>query len=275
MRRNLYSSVTTGNLVSPVLPGTNNQGVITLSYKYKAANWSANTVGTNPWGSFNVQYGPTATGPWTTLATVSQETQNGTCITKSHTFTPPAGNIFLKWDCFWTSGDYYINFDDISVSQAVPITCSGSPNAGTAAISVSSGCANTLFNLSATGTSGGSGITYQWQSSSTASGPWTNIGGATATNYAVTAGVAATTYYKLVTTCSGSGLSNSSSVVSYQVNTCTGSLTMTDSFGDGWNGGTMQLYVNGSLFQTTLVVLLQQELRKLLIFVYLRHQPIR
>ena len=113
MRRNLYSTVTTGNLVSPVLPGTNNQGVITLSYKYKAANWSANTVGTNPWGSFNVQYGPTATGPWTTLATVSQETQNGTCITKSHTFTPPAGNIFLKWDCFWTSGDYYINFDDI------------------------------------------------------------------------------------------------------------------------------------------------------------------
>lgn len=62
MRRNLYSSVTIGNMVTPSMAG-NNGGTVTVSYKYKAANYSANTVGTNPWGYFNVQYSTTsATG---------------------------------------------------------------------------------------------------------------------------------------------------------------------------------------------------------------------
>lgn len=100
MRRNMYSSVTTGNMVSPLLAGTNTGGLVTISYKYKVANWSANTVGTNPWGSFNVQWGTSPTGPWTTFATISQETQNGTCITRTHQFTPTAGNLYIKWDAF-------------------------------------------------------------------------------------------------------------------------------------------------------------------------------
>ena len=48
MRRNLYSGVTTGNMVSPLLAGTNTGGLVTISYKYKVANWSANTVETYP-----------------------------------------------------------------------------------------------------------------------------------------------------------------------------------------------------------------------------------
>ena len=70
MRRNLYGSAPTGELISPNLGTSNGTTLQTITYAYKAANWSANTVGTNPWGSFDVQYGSSATGPWTTIATV-------------------------------------------------------------------------------------------------------------------------------------------------------------------------------------------------------------
>ncbi len=217
MRRNLYGGATSGNMVSPALTG-NNLGQITVTYKYKCAVWSANTVAQNPWGSFNVQVGASATGPWTTVATVSQETQTGTCITKTHTFSAPAGvNIYLKWDAFWSSGDYYINFDDVVVTQGVPPSnCSGAPANGAAAINTASGCPNTNFNLSATGlTSGASGISFQWQSATAVGGPYSNIPLATAAT--LTTQTATTTFYRIVTTCSFSGLTGTSTPISYSV----------------------------------------------------------
>ncbi|MFN5181609.1 MAG: GEVED domain-containing protein, partial [Bacteroidota bacterium] len=56
---------------------------------------------------------------------------------------------------------------------------------------------------------------YQWQSAPAAGGPWTNIAGATSTTLATSA--TATTFYRLVTTCSNSGLTNTTSTVSYSV----------------------------------------------------------
>ncbi len=120
MRRNMYVDVPSGNMVSP-LTGTSNGGSTTLTYSYKVADWSANTVGTSNWGSFNVQYGPTASGPWTTIQTIdtSNHIVSGTCSNQTVVFTPPAGALFIKWDAFWTSGDYYINFDNVSVQEAI------------------------------------------------------------------------------------------------------------------------------------------------------------
>lgn len=125
MRRNLYSGVTTGELISPNTGTANGTSAQIITYDYKAATWSANTSGTNPWGSFVVQYGSSAAGPWTTIATVSQETQNGSCISKSHTFTPPAGSLFIRFSATWSSGDYYLNFDNIAVTLAptTPPSC--------------------------------------------------------------------------------------------------------------------------------------------------------
>ena len=120
MRRNMYASATTGTMISP-LTGTSLGGAMTLTYDYKVANWSANTVGTTGWGSFNVQYGATATGPWTTVQTVdtSNHIVSGTCASKSVTFTPPAGALYIKWDAVWAAGDYYINFDNVAINEAV------------------------------------------------------------------------------------------------------------------------------------------------------------
>ena len=137
MRRNLYSGATSGNLISPTT-GTSNGASATVSYTYKAAAWSANTTAVSNWGNFQVQYGATATGPWTTFATVTNEAQLGNaCISKSHTVTLPAGATFIRFNAAWTSGDYYLNFDNLSVVQTAASACTGTPN--TPSISVSSG----------------------------------------------------------------------------------------------------------------------------------------
>jgi len=202
MRRNLYGSVTTGNMVSPSV-GTAAGGVVTLTYKYKAAVWSANTTGQNPWGNFNVQYGASAAGPWTTFATVTNEVQNGSCITRSHNFTPPAGALFLKWDCFWTTGDYFINFDDVTVLEAAAGVCSGTPAPGNTTSTSASPCSGANFTLGLQTPTLGSNVTYQWQTSPDGLDPWTNIGGATSSTLVTSH--AAATYYRSNVTCPSAG----------------------------------------------------------------------
>ena len=136
--------------------------------------------------------------------------------------------------------------EDYCVTITAPPPCSGTPSGGTISISSSSGCSASTFTLSATGLTAGSGISYQWQSASSAGGPWSDITGATSSSLSTS--VTADTYYQLVTTCSNGGATATSNVVSYLVNTCTGSIVMNDAFGDGWNGATMTLNVNGSAF---------------------------
>ncbi len=222
MRRNLYSTQTTGQLISPLV-GTSNGMSATVSYSYKAAVWIANNAAQANWGTFDVQYGSTATGPWTTFATITNETQLGNaCISKSHNVTLPVGNIFIRFRPTWQSGDYYLNFDNIVVTQVAATPCVGTPNAGTAAITLSSGCTGQSFTLSATGLSTGTGITYQWQSSPTGlAGSWSNIVGANAS--ILTTSTTSNTYYQLITTCSNSSSSATSNSVIYTIagNTCT------------------------------------------------------
>jgi hypothetical protein len=96
--------------------------------------------------------------------------------------------------------------------------CTGTPNAGTSSISSSSGCAAVPITLSASGLTSGAGVSYQWQSASSSGGPWSNISGATSATFNTNAPFS-TTYYRLLTTCSFSGSSNSTNEVSYNVST--------------------------------------------------------
>ncbi len=197
MRRNMYSSVTTGNMVSPTC-GTSNGALATLSYAYKVANWSANTVGTSGWGSFNVQYGATATGPWTTFQTINtgNHVVSGTCSTVVVTFTPPSGALFIKWDAFWTAGDYYINFDNVVVSQAASSPCAGTPAPGNTVSSANPVCSGVNFTLSLQNATSGTGVTYQWYKDAVL------VSGATNATY-VTSQTAAASYYCDVTCSAG------------------------------------------------------------------------
>ena len=95
----------------------------------------------------------------------------------------------------------------------VVAACSGTPNTGTATITSSTGCPSANFTLNSSGLSTGTGISYLWESSPNNS-TWTSTGTSTASYSTSTA---TTMYYQLKTTCSGSGLSNTTNAVSYTV----------------------------------------------------------
>ena len=96
---------------------------------------------------------------------------------------------------------------NIRLGWTSSVACSGTPNAGTAAINSASGCSGQPLTLSATGLTTDNGISYQWQSAPTSTGAWTDILGATAATSNTTS-VAGQTFYRLVSTCSNGGFSN-------------------------------------------------------------------
>lgn len=182
MRANLYDSNTSDNLVSPNL-GTSLGGLTTITYDYKCADWSANTSPTaSPWGSFDVQYASSASGPWTTIATISNETQVPGCQPKAHTFTPPAGPLFVRFSGLWTAGDFYLNFDNVTVTESVA-ACSGTPTPGNTT-GPAAACPGGNITLGLQNATTGTGVSYQWYVSTVGiGGPWTptGTGGATLT----------------------------------------------------------------------------------------------
>ena len=109
----------------------------------------------------------------------------------------------------------YGETEDYCIQIAAAVNCSGIPNASTASISTTGGCPNASFTLSAANFTFGTGISYQWQSSPNGLTAWSNIVGATSTNFATS--TATTLFYRLVTSCLFSASSNQSNVVSYTV----------------------------------------------------------
>lgn len=113
------------------------------------------------------------------------------------------------------------------VINATP-DCSGSPAITSVSISASTGAPNSAITLSAVIPNAG-GLTYQWQSAPAAIGPWTDIAGATSNPSTVfaPATLSTTTYYRLVLTCTNSGLStNSSTTLSFTTSgACTPSMS--------------------------------------------------
>ncbi|MFN5223515.1 MAG: GEVED domain-containing protein, partial [Bacteroidota bacterium] len=84
--------------------------------------------------------------------------------------------------------------------------CTGTPTPGNTVASAANVCLGSSVNLSLQNTTSGSGVSYQWQSGPSSTGPWTNFGG----NFAgASASPTATTWYQCIVTCSStSGTSN-------------------------------------------------------------------
>jgi hypothetical protein len=146
IRTNLYSFAPAQTFTSP-LTGTSNGQEVTFTFDYKVAVWSANTTGEAA-TSFIIkpQWGTSPTGPWTDIATIGGPTGaghvvSGSCATKTYTFTPAIGaQVYVRFDNAWNgAGDYYINFDNVALAQALPppptggaveclLVCSGNQN---------------------------------------------------------------------------------------------------------------------------------------------------
>ena len=97
----------------------------------------------------------------------------------------------------------------INIIAANP--CSGTPNAGDALASATTVCPTAPVNLSLGNATNASGITFQWLSSASATGPWTAIAGANNATYSTT--VATDTYFACVLTCTASAAADTSTAV--------------------------------------------------------------
>lgn len=95
-----------------------------------------------------------------------------------------------------------------------PLTpCAGTPSAGTANATVTNACANQYFTLSLTGSTQGTGITYQWERSINAGTNWTNIPNANGVSLNTISQTVAT-QYRCKITCSNGGATATSNSVS-------------------------------------------------------------
>ena len=86
-----------------------------------------------------------------------------------------------------------------SITYIPQAACTGTPNAGTTTPSFTAVCPLQNFGLSLTGATAAGGLAYQWQSAAAATGPWTNIAGATTGVASVSQTV--DTWYRCEVTC--------------------------------------------------------------------------
>ena len=205
----------TAQTVSPSL-GVSNGLPVTLSYNYKLYDyWNEEPLGNYDWGNVTVSWSTSASGPWTTIHTITSANHitSGSCTTKTGTFTPTAGaQVYLRIVGTPTAVDFndvLFILDDVSVVQQLP-ACTGAPAATTATVLNGPVCAQQNASLALTPAPAASGFTYQWQGSSNGT-TYTNIAGATATTLSATQ--AQGPWYRAVITCTGSGQSTTSSAV--------------------------------------------------------------
>jgi hypothetical protein len=124
--------------------------------------------------------------------------------------------------------------------------CSGTPTGGTVITSPVSGSPGSSYTVSATGYTGATGLTFQWQYSTNGGATWTNAGASSGTysNYTATApALGVVTNWHLIVTCTNSGLSaTSSSAIFTSVSTLNVPATGNNTVSCGTN---VLLYDNG------------------------------
>lgn len=166
--------------------------------------WIKSDIGTNntTFNTFSVDFYDGAT--WhTSVMTHAANTTNGNwqLFTVPLTSYTISGNVKFRFNVgqFGSTAFYNdIALDDIQFYNNAP--CTAPPTAGMVAVSDTGVCANDLFSMSLSGGTTGSGMTYQWQTSSD-SLTWSNL--ANGTGNTASASQTADTYYRCIVTCSG------------------------------------------------------------------------
>lgn len=160
---------------------------------------------------------------------------------KSSTFYNPEGNAYVQsgvangfvFAAVVPSGSYnpsvYYQFSNqfqtekpyLRITYTASSACSGTPTGGTASITPSSGTHGSSFTASVSGSTAATGITYQWESAPSSTGPWTAITSATLATYVANAPYSnGITYYRRKITCTNTGGGTSYSTVTNFTTTC-------------------------------------------------------
>ncbi len=127
------------------------------------------------------------------------------------TTTSVAANAIIRFAATADYGGTDIGMDNVFINVLTP--CSGTPVAGTFSASQVTGCGEFMPILSLPSTTI-SGLTYQWQSS-TDGATWSDVTGATDRSY--TADVTSSIYYRVVVTCTASGLSDATPGIDFLI----------------------------------------------------------
>ncbi|MCC2548897.1 fibronectin type III domain-containing protein, partial [Hymenobacter sp. BT175] len=130
-----------------------------------------------------------------------------------------------------TTASYGNRRPTLQVTYMPATPCTTPPTAGTATATPASLCAGGQATLSLSGTTLGTGLTYQWQQSSNGT-TFTDITGATFSTYTTTP-LNTTTFYRAVVTCSG--ISATSNTTQVTVNAATyATLPIIEGFENTW-----------------------------------------
>ena len=89
--------------------------------------------------------------------------------------------------------------EDYTITVVAATACTGTPTPGNTVTSSASVASGATVNLSLSTPPTGTGLTYQWQSGASNTGPWTNVGTSAATY--TSAAITATTWYQCIVTC--------------------------------------------------------------------------
>jgi hypothetical protein len=156
-------------------------------------------------GSSNTDFNNrTTTTNW---ASTTAGTLNSSSVTLSSTVKPTSGLIYT-----WTP-------------PVIPV-CSGTPNPGNTLSSSLTTSPNGTVNLSLQNTTTGTGVTYQWQSS-TDNSTWTNFGTSSSTQ--TSPPITSPTWFRSTVTCSGN--SGISTPIQITLSYCTYNITNNDPTG--------------------------------------------
>ena len=130
-RDNAYSSYPDVYFNNSTSFFTSNGGDITVTFQYKCYDYNSPngpTSTTDHKGQF-VEYGTSASGPWSTVYVMADYTASATCVLKSFTFTPTAGQpVYLRFHTLWGSGDFWASYDDIRIKEGGCIYSWSGPN---------------------------------------------------------------------------------------------------------------------------------------------------
>jgi hypothetical protein len=172
-----------------------------------------------------------------------------------------AGTYYAHWNTNASCGTNTVGLQSTITFISPATACNNPVAAGSAVSTPASACPAQSISLTLSGATIGTGLTYQWQSSAAAAGPWTNIVGATNGSYSTTQ--TAPTYYRCEVICSA-GTPSFSTPVFVDVNPFTqcycqavnaGSALLTDvSVGNGgvvsWNNNTSSTQPTASPYYT-------------------------
>ena len=152
---------------------------------------------------------------------------------KTVPFTSTSATTILRFRGTGDNGATDIGIDNLRVTDFAP--CVGTPTAGTATTNPANVCVGQTFTLNLTGSTDASGLTYQWQSSVTAGGPFTNITGATNISFSTTQ--TGSRYYRCIVTCTNGGATATSTEVLVTTNSLPGgTYTINSAAPTNWPG---------------------------------------